>query len=140
MNSCNFIGNLTRDPELRYIPSGKAVVEFGIAVNRKVKDEEQVSFFDMVAWERTAEVISEYLKKGDKVALSNCEARQETWEKDGQKRSKVVFNVGKMEMLSSKRSAGTPETEPNTDVESQPRPTKTPKKNAKAESFDEIPF
>mgnify|MGYP006308635341 FL=1 len=83
------LGNLTRDPELRYTPSNTAVCDFGLAVNRKYKDEEKVCFVDITAWAKQAELISEYLSKGDPIMLDG-RLELDQWEnKDGDKRSKL---------------------------------------------------
>lgn len=121
MNHCTFIGNITRDIDLKYLPKGTAVAEFGLALNHKWKDDqgvkhEDVSFIDVSAFGRTAEVLGEYCKKGDKIALE-CRAKQESWEdkQSGQKRSKIKFIVESMELLGQKRSedtAGQPERPP----------------------------
>ena len=72
-NKVILMGNLTRDPELRYLPSGAAVANFGIAVNRVYNDrqsgerKEDVCFVDITAWARQAEVCNEYLRKGSPV-------------------------------------------------------------------------
>lgn len=93
MSDTTIIGNMTRDPELRFTPSGAAVVKFGIAVNRRTKkDGEWVdadpSFFDVVCWNSLAENVSESLSKGTRVVV-NGRLEQRTYEKDGQKRSVV---------------------------------------------------
>lgn len=92
-NTTTLVGNLTRDPELKFTPAAKAVVEFGLAVNRRwqVGDEwkEEASFFNVNAWESLAENIAESLVKGDRVIVVG-ELRQRSWETDdGQKRSVV---------------------------------------------------
>lgn len=99
MNLCILGGNLTRDPELRYTTSGKAVLACGLAVNRVWTSEagekkEEVSFFDFEAWGRTAEVIGQYFRKGNPILLT-CRAKLEQWDdkQDGRKRSKVKFIV-----------------------------------------------
>lgn len=84
MNSVNIIGNLTRDPELRYTTNGKPVVNFDIAVDNG-KDQDPF-FFPVVAWEKTAENVAEYCKKGTKVGITG-RLIQEKYEKDGQKRT-----------------------------------------------------
>jgi single-strand DNA-binding protein len=87
------IGNLTRDPEVRYTPQGKASALFSLAVNRtRVKKEsgekvEETTYIDIRAWEKIAEICRE-AKKGDAMFVSG-EIREERWEKDGQKRSKL---------------------------------------------------
>ena len=87
------VGNLTRDPEMRFTPSGMATVAFGVAVNRRWKQadewKEQTSFFDVVAWRDLADNIAESLTKGARVIVTG-RLEQRTWEdNDGQRRSKV---------------------------------------------------
>lgn len=101
-NRVVLVGNLTRDPELRYIPSGTAVTDIGLAVNERVKRNDQwvdeANFFDITLWGRTAEVANEYLSKGSSVLIEG-RLKYDTWEKDGQKRSKVKIIGEKMQML-----------------------------------------
>ncbi len=94
-NTVELIGNITRDPELRFTPSGAAVANFGLAVNRRWRNqqtnewEEQVSFFDIVCWRELAENVAESLTKGSRVMVSG-RLDQRAWETDnGGKRSKV---------------------------------------------------
>src|SRR3982750_1973323 len=92
-NRVILVGNLTRDPELRFIPSGTAVTELGLAVNERRKNQagewvEEVNFFDITLWGRTAEVASEYLSKGSSVLIEG-RLKLDTWEKDGKKNYKV---------------------------------------------------
>jgi single-strand DNA-binding protein len=87
-NKVILMGNLTRDPQLKYLPNQTAVVEFGIACNRKFKDKEEVTFVDVAAFGKTAEVINEHFRKG-KPILVDGRLKYDTWEKDGQKRSKL---------------------------------------------------
>lgn len=94
-NTVELIGNITRDPELRFTPSGAAVANFGLAVNRRWRNqqtnewEEQVSFFDIVCWRELAENVAESLTKGSRVMVSG-RLDQRSWETDnGEKRSKV---------------------------------------------------
>ncbi len=92
LNKVFLMGNLTRDPELRYIPSGTAVANFTVAVNRIYKDntgdkKEDVSFIRVVVWGKMAEVCGEYLTKGRPVLVEG-RLKSRTWEgQDGQKRS-----------------------------------------------------
>ena len=92
-------GNLTRDPELRALPSGTSVCSFTVAVNRMRKDangelQEQASFLDCSAWGRQGETISQYLKKGDPILLDG-RIEQHSWDDKttGQKRSRVEIIV-----------------------------------------------
>jgi single-strand DNA-binding protein len=89
-------GNMTRDPDLKFLPSGSAVTGFGMAVNRRWQNrqtqewEEQVSFFDVTAFGSLAENIAESLTKGTAVVVVG-RLEQQSWEQEGQKRSKVVL-------------------------------------------------
>ena len=93
-NSVTVVGNVTRDPELRFTPSGAAVATFGLAWNRRSTNargetEEQVSFFDVTCWRQLAENVAESLTKGSRVVVYG-RLEQRSWEtNDGEKRSKV---------------------------------------------------
>ncbi len=94
-NTVTIIGNITRDPELRFTPSGQATASFGVAVNRRWQNrqtqewEEATSFFDVVCWRDLADNVSESLTKGARVIVSG-RLEQRSWEgQDGEKRSKV---------------------------------------------------
>lgn len=94
-NTTTIVGNLTRDPELRFTPSGQAVTSFGVAVNRRWQNkqtqewEEATSFFDVTAWRELAENASESLSKGSRVIVTG-RLDQQTWQdQDGSNRSKV---------------------------------------------------
>jgi single-strand DNA-binding protein len=108
-NRVVLVGNLTRDPELRYIPSGTAVSEIGLAVNDRVKKNDQwvdeTTFVDITLWGRTAEVANEYLSKGSSVLIEG-RLKFDTWEKDGQKRSKLRVIGEKMQMLGGREGGG----------------------------------
>lgn len=108
-NRVILVGNLTRDVELRYIPSGSAVTDISLAVNERVKRNEQwveeAHFFDVTLWGRTAEVAAEYLSKGSSVLIEG-RLRLDRWEQDGQKRSKVKIVGERMQMLGSRSGGG----------------------------------
>lgn len=108
-NRVVLVGNLTRDPELRYIPSGTAVSEIGLAVNDRVKKGDQwvdeTTFVDVTLWGRTAEVANQYLTKGSNVLIEG-RLKLDTWEKDGQKRSKLRVVAEKMQMLGGRGEGG----------------------------------
>ncbi|MBA3282829.1 MAG: single-stranded DNA-binding protein [Acidimicrobiia bacterium] len=94
-NTVTLVGNVTRDPELRYTPSGQTVATFGLAVNRRWQNrqtqewEEQVSFFDIKSWAGLAENVAESVQKGTRVIVTG-RLEQRSWETDnGDKRSKV---------------------------------------------------
>src|SRR5256886_12042435 len=111
-NKVLLLGNLTRDPEVRYTPKGSAVADLGIAVNRQYtldngEKREEVTFIDVTFWGRTAEVAGEYLKKGRPVFIEG-RLQLETWDdkQSGQKRSKLKVIGETMQMLGSPRGAG----------------------------------
>ncbi len=94
-NSVTLVGNLTRDPELRYTPSGAATCQFGIAVNRRWQNktnsewEEATSFFNVVAWRELAENVGESLQKGSRVLVTG-RLEQRSWDTpEGEKRSVI---------------------------------------------------
>ena len=97
-NNVTIVGNITRDPELRYTPSGQANVRIGVAVNRKWQDrnsgewQEVTSFFDVICWREMAENVNESLKKGTRVIVTG-RLEQRSWEQDGNKRSVVEINA-----------------------------------------------
>jgi single-strand DNA-binding protein len=109
-NRVILVGNLTRDPELRYIPSGMAVTDVGLAVNDRRKNAqgewvEDTTFVDVTLWGRTAEVASEYLGKGSSVLIEG-RLKLDTWEKDGKKNSKLRVVGERMQMLGAKGQGG----------------------------------
>jgi single-strand DNA-binding protein len=100
------IGNLTRDPELRYVPSGTAVASFSIAVNKTYvsngEKKEEVSFIKVNAWGKVAEMVGEYLTKGRAVLVSGS-LKQERWEtEDGKQRDKTLVNAVSVQFLGAK--------------------------------------
>lgn len=98
-------GNLTRDPELRTTQSGMAVLQFGMAVNERVKNqqtgewEDRPNFIDCTMFGNRADAVSRYLSKGIKVTVEG-KLRYSQWEKDGQKRSKLEVVVDELEFMS----------------------------------------
>jgi single-strand DNA-binding protein len=89
------IGNLTADPTLRQTTGGASVTQFSIAVSRSWKNksdqwEEETSYFDIVAWSELADNVCRSLKKGNRIIVSG-RLEQQSWTKDGEKRSKVVL-------------------------------------------------
>jgi single-strand DNA-binding protein len=93
-NNITVVGNITRDPELRFTPSGQANARLGVAVNRRWQDrnsgewQEATSFFDVICWRELAENVSESLKRGARVIVTG-RLEQRTWEQEGNKRSVV---------------------------------------------------
>ena len=108
-NRVVLMGNLTRDPEMRYIPSGLAVTDIGLAVNDRKKTAngdwvDETTFVDITLWGRQAEIACEYLSKGAQ-ALVEGRLKLDTWETDGQKRSKMRV-VGERVVLLGGRGGG----------------------------------
>jgi len=134
-NRVILLGNLTRDPEVRYLPSGTAVATFGVAINRVYNDRqtgerrEEVCFVDVTTFGRTAEICGEYLHKG-RLVLIEGRLRYNTWEtEDGQRRSKldvVAENIRLMPL--SAQPVQTEQMEEMTETETEPF------------SEDDIPF
>jgi single-strand DNA-binding protein len=112
-NRVILLGNLTRDPELRYTPQGTAVCEFGLALNESYKNKqtgqmtEKVHFIDIVCWGRTGEVAAEYLKKGSQVHIEG-KLQQDRWDDQasGQKRSKVKVTCEQLTFVGRKDGQG----------------------------------
>lgn len=104
INVVTLSGNLTRDAELKYTNGGMAICEFALAVNgsKKQGDEwvNEAHFFDCTMFGRQAEAVQKYLTKGKSVVISG-RLKQDRWEKDGQKRSKVGVNVNDLKLMSS---------------------------------------
>ena len=105
-NRCILMGNLTRDVELKYIPSGTAVAQVGLAVNDRRKNAagewvQETTFVDVTLWGRVAEVANEYLSKGSSVLIEG-RLKLDTWEKDGKKNSKLKVVGESMQMLGGK--------------------------------------
>ncbi|MFQ5952318.1 MAG: single-stranded DNA-binding protein [Candidatus Omnitrophota bacterium] len=107
LNKVFLMGNLTRDPELRYIPSGTAVANFTVAVNRPYKDstgdkKEEVSFIRIVVWGKMAEVCGEYLTKGRPVLVEG-RLKSRSWEdQSGQKRSALEVIASSVQFIGSR--------------------------------------
>ena len=107
LNKVFLIGNLTRDPEVRYTPKGTAVADLGLAVSRTYKTEsgetkEDVCFLNVVAWGRQAETAGQYLKKGSPMFVEG-RLQFETWEKNGEKRNTIKVVAERIQFLSSPR-------------------------------------
>jgi single-strand DNA-binding protein len=109
-NRVILMGNLTRDPELKYTPGGMAVTDIGLAVNDRRKNQqgewvEETTFVDVTLWGRTAEIAGEYLSKGAP-ALIEGRLKLDTWESDGQKRSKLKVVGEKLQLIGTRGQSG----------------------------------
>lgn len=130
-NSITLVGHATRDAELRFIPSGTAVAAFGIAVNKKRGEKEEVHFFDVSCWGSTAEAVATQVRKGSGVIVVG-DLKTEKWKDKttGADRSKVVVNAMCVGMALYEKKGLTPQTKPSTTSESSA--TSTPS--------DDVPF
>jgi single-strand DNA-binding protein len=114
LNRVLLIGNLTRDPEVRYTPKGTAVTDIGMAINRVFTSEdgerrEEVTYVDVVLWARLAEIAGQYLKKGRPVFIEG-RLQLDTWDdkQTGQKRSRMRVVAENLQLLGSRESEGGP--------------------------------
>jgi single-strand DNA-binding protein len=112
LNKVMLMGNLTRDPEVRYTPKGTAVAELGLAINRVYtadnnEKREETTFVDVTLWGRTAEIAGEYLKKGRPVFIEG-RLQLDTWDdkQTGQKRSKLKVVGEAMQLMGSRGDGG----------------------------------
>jgi len=106
MNRVFLMGNVTRDPELRYISNGTAVTEIGLAINDRRKTAagewiEETTFVDVTLWGRTAEIAGEYITKGSPLLVEG-RLKLDTWEKDGKKSSKLRVVGDRMHLIGPK--------------------------------------
>jgi single-strand DNA-binding protein len=156
-NRVLLLGNLTRDPEVRYTPKGSAVAEIGLAVNRVYTTEsgekrEEVTFVDVTFWGRQAEVVGEYCKKGNPLFIEG-RLQMDTWDdkQTGQKRSKMRVVAEGMQLLGAPggggggggRSREAGESSGGAPQRSTPRPAparKEPMDPDLAPDEDDIPF
>jgi single-strand DNA-binding protein len=111
LNKVMLIGNLTRDPDLKYTPGNQAVCEIGLAVNRKYRtkegeDREETTFVDCEAWGKQAEVLKQYMTKGKPLFVEG-RLKLDTWEdKDGGKRSKMRVVIENFQFLGAAGGGG----------------------------------
>ncbi|MDO8581090.1 MAG: single-stranded DNA-binding protein [Candidatus Omnitrophota bacterium] len=118
LNKVFLIGNLTRDPELRYTPGGTAVANLGIAVNRRFKDssgelKEEVCFLTVTVWDKQAEACCQYLQKGRPVFVEGV-LQSRFWEtSDGQKRSAIDVRAERVQFLGTYSAGASKEKETN---------------------------
>ena len=143
-NKVILLGNLTRDPEVRYTPKGSAVCDLGVAVNRQYtldsgEKREEVTFVDVVLWSRLAEIAGEYLKKGRPVFIEG-RLQLDTWDdkQTGQKRSKLRVIGETMQLLGGRPPGAGVGSEGGESRSSKPAPP--PKSGAAEPDDDEIPF
>jgi len=143
VNRVIIAGNLTRDPERRYLPSGTAVTEFGLAIddsyrNREGQLVERTCFVDVVVWGRQAETTHEYLSKGAP-ALVDGRLQLDQWEnQQGERRSKLRVRADRVQFLGAPRRGGeAADTATERDAAPKPASTSSPERE---EDDDDLPF
>jgi len=141
-NKVILMGNLTRDPELRYMPNGKAIAKIGLAVNRAWTSEsgekkEEVTFVDVDVFGRTAENVGQYMRKGSPILIDG-RLRLDQWDdkQTGQKRSKLGVVAETVQFLGSPRGG---EGGGSTPPPNRPRPSEAPPAGAPATDTDAAP-
>lgn len=157
LNKVMIIGNLTRDPEIKYTPKGTAIADIGLAVNRNYTTEsgekrEEVTFIDVTLWGRTAEIVGEYCKKGRPLFVEG-RLQLDTWDdkQTGQKRSKLKVVGDNIQLLGGREGGGGGgDFEPRSEGQGRPqqsrpagRPAPAPKPPADPDldaAEDDIPF
>ncbi len=113
-NRVILVGNLTRDPEIRYTQSGKGVTKFTLAVNNP-RNKEETTFVDIVAWDRLGETCNTYLKKGTNTLVEGRLVIRSYDDKDGNKRKATEVVIDNMQMLGSRTGSGGPSEEGGSD-------------------------
>ena len=155
LNKVMLIGNVTRDPEIKYTPKGTAVAEVGLAINRVYTPEggekrEETTFVDVTFWGRQAEIVGEYAKKGKPIYVEG-RLQLDTWDdkQSGQKRSKLRVVGEQLQLLGSRPGSGGGEYEGGEAPAARParpaaqsRPAAPSRPSAPAEQpeDDDIPF
>ena len=142
INSVIIVGRLTRDAELKYTGSGMALCNFSVAVNRRVKKGDQwtdeASFFDLTLFGKTAENLNKHLVKGGQVAVQGS-LKQDRWEKDGQRFSKIGIFAENVQLLGGGKQSGQGQSAPA-------QPQRHAEPNHGADDFDphayeeDVPF
>lgn len=136
-NQVILMGNLTRDPEVRQIPSGQSVCTFSLALNRSYKGsdgdwKEAVDYVDVVAWGPLGERVAQYVTKGRPV-LVNGRLQSRSWEQDGQKRSKIEVNAQDVTFLGGRGDSGSDSGSYGNSSDSE---TSKPKSSSKSKAQD----
>ncbi len=144
LNKVFLMGNLTRDPEVRYTPKGTAVADLGLAINMVYRtqdgsDREEVVYVDVVTWGRQAETCGQYLSKGSPVFVEG-RLQLDQWEdKDGQKRSRLRVRAERVQFL-GRGKAGEPKGPAPSAGEPRPAPPAPANEDAGHPEEDDIPF
>jgi single-strand DNA-binding protein len=147
-NKVMLMGNLTRDPELRYTPNGQAVADIGIAINRRRKGQDgerrdDTTFVTVTAWGRQAEIINEYFSKGRPIFIEGRLQLDEWTTQEGQRRSKLKVILENFEFLTSRGDSSEgggqrSRQEPRQQTSQRSEPSYDD--GSEDEPFDDVPF
>jgi single-strand DNA-binding protein len=129
LNLCQFIGRLVKDPEIRYATSGTAMCTFTLACGWKTKEKEGTEYIRVVAYQRLAEIIAEYMKKGSQMYIAGRQSTRK-YEQDGQTRYSTEVIADQMQMLGHAKGSD----------DSEPKQAKAKEPVSTAEIEDDIPF
>lgn len=153
-NKVILLGNLTRDPEMKYLPSGTAVTNFGLAMSERYTDrqsgeqKENVCFVDVEAWDRQAEIVNEYLSKGSPVFLEGA-LKFDSWETpEGEKRSRLKVRAYRIQLIGGRRDGeqmgggytDAPPAEPSTQGSANQMSEQSSEGGSTSSTDDDIPF
>ena len=153
-NKVILLGNLTRDPEMKYLPSGTAVTNFGLAMSERFTDRqtgeqrENVCFVDVEAWDRQAEIVNEYLSKGSPVFLEGA-LKFDSWETpEGEKRNRLKVRAFRIQLIGGRRDgdemgggfSDTSQAEPSSQNQSEQMPDEPQGGGSASATDDDIPF
>jgi len=146
LNKVMLIGNVTRDPEVKFTPKGTAVAEVGLAINRVYTPEggerrEETTFVDITFWGRQAEIVGEYAKKGKPIYVEG-RLQLDTWDdkQSGQKRSKLRVVGEALQLLGSRPGGGDDDGGGSPPPQKFSKPAARPAPAASAPDDDDIPF
>ena len=138
-NKLVLVGNLTRDPEIRYVDGGgKAVTKFALAINRKSKSGDETMYIDVVAWDRLGEICNQYLKKGMSCLVEGRLVIRDFTNKDGEKKKAIECVASEMQMLDSKRDGAPASNGSSGQRAMQPAAAQSGNRAPAADSFDEF--
>lgn len=146
LNQCQFIGNMTRDPEVKYMPNGNCVTNFSIACNDDYKDKNSgemvkvTNYINLVAFGKPAELIGQYCLRGSKLFVSGKQRTRKWQHSDGSDRYATEVVISEFQFLDKKKDAPQAQNVPRGTSQSQPRPTPKPKAPIDDSFDDDIPF
>ncbi len=144
LNRVQLIGNLTRDPELRYTPSGSAVCTFSVATNRSWttdtgEKKDETEFHRIVSWNKLAEICSQFLTKGRKVFVEGRLTTRSWQAQDGTQKQSTEIVISDMILLDNRRTEGAVEPAANEEVKPEPKTASKAKAEPKEEVVEEEP-